>query len=263
MLTDEQKQRRQGKIGASFIPKLMAGDEAAIANEWMRLVDHPGYVEVDLSNEWLPSFGAFIEPFVLNWHERQTGMPLTDRGQWVDHPHIPYLGCTLDAFRVADNTVIDAKAPSRWNSLENVLATYPGQLVVQKSCTNADNAALLVCHGGDEPTEHAVIWEAEYEAEVWRRIQWFWERVETLQAPCKLPGIKAKLIDAVRVVDFTGNNAWADFAATWLATKAAKTKFDEAAKGIKTLIEDDVARAFGHGICATRSKAGAITVKAA
>ena len=63
MLTDEQWAKREGHIGASFVPWLMAGDEKRMVNEWMRLVDHPDYVRPDLSGEWAPSFGSYVEPF--------------------------------------------------------------------------------------------------------------------------------------------------------------------------------------------------------
>ena len=261
MLTDEQWAKRADKIGASFVPALMAGDEKKIAREWMRLVGHPAYEPEDLSGQWGPSFGSYIESFVLDWHEKKTGMPITDRGQWVTHPDIPYVGCTLDGYRCKDNTAIDAKQWSRWSKIEECLETYPGQMVVQKACTRAQRACLLVCHGGDEPVEHELLWAPEYEAEVWHRIAWFWNLVETLQQPCALPGVKPALISAVRVVDMQGSNAWASWAAQWLKYQDGAKTFAAAAKGLKELIEPDVSRAYGHGICASRSKAGSITIK--
>jgi len=260
MLTAEQKALRHGKIGASFIPSLMAGNADAIRREWMRLVEHPDYIEEDLSAEWLPMFGSYIEPFALDWHQRKTGRPLSRRQEWVVHP-CGYIGATIDCFREDDASVIDCKAPGRWNALENVLGYYPGQLVVQKACTGAERAALLIVHGGDEPAEFEIIWDEDYEAAVWDRIGWFWACVENLEPPVAIGEIKAPRINAVRVVDMRGNNSWADFAAIWLENKAAKMCFDGAVKGIKSMLEDDVARAFGHGICASRSKAGSITIK--
>jgi len=264
MLTDEQLAKRVDKIGASFIPALMAGDEKKIAREWMRLVGHPSYQPEDLSDQWGPAFGSYIESFCLDWHEKKTGHPITDRGEWVLYPgpEYPYVGCTLDGYRCHDNTCIDAKQWSRWSKIEECLETYPGQMVVQKACTRAQRAALLVCHGGEEPSEHELRWPEEYEAEVWSRIRWFWNLVETLQQPtASLPGVKAPLINAVRVVDMSGSNAWGNWAAQWLANKGAKVAFDEAVKGLKDLIDADVGRAFGHGLCASRSKAGAISFK--
>ena len=262
MLTEEQKRLREGKLGASFVPYLMAGDEAKIRREWMRLVDHPDYVEEDLSGVWAPSFGAYVEPFALDWHERKTGHALTLRGHWVQHSEYPWLGATLDAWREHDSTVVDCKAPLKWSKLDDVRAFYVGQLVVQRACINAERAALLVVHGGDEPVEFAATWDAEYEAQVWERVHWFWGRVESLQPPCRLPRVQGP-VPAIRTVDMTGNNMWAAYAANWLGNKDAADCFNRAAKTLKELIEPDVQKAFGHGICASRSKAGAISIKAA
>ena len=67
MLTAEQHKARDGKVTASFLPKLMSGDETAILNEWRRLVGDPAYVPLDLDNVWAPSFGSYIEPFMKNY----------------------------------------------------------------------------------------------------------------------------------------------------------------------------------------------------
>lgn len=258
-LTPEQQQRRQGKIGASFVPSLMAGDEAKLLSEWMRLVDHPDYVPEDLSANWPVQFGSFIESFALDWWERKTGYPLSGRGQWMGHPAYPFVGCTLDAFRMHDQTVIDCKAPGAWRKLDDVIAYYPGQLVVQKACMQAERAALLIVHGGAEPAEYAVTWDAEYEAEVWRRIEWFWGRVESLQPPCAIPAVKGA-IPAVRVVDFEGNNAFGNSAVEWLRTKPFAKQFDAAAKELKAMVEEDVALATGYGIQIKRSRSGALSI---
>lgn len=260
-LTPEQQERRQGKVTASFAPKLMAGDEEAIGREWMRLVEHPGWKELDLTTSWGPSFGGYIEPFCLDWHERVTGKPLTDRGVFVQHPEMGHVGATIDAYRCADNTVIDNKFWSRWSSLENCLETYPAQLVVQAACTRAERSALLICHGGEEPAEHQVTWDEDYEAELWRRVAWFWNCVETLQPPCKLPGVKPPVVNAVRVISMEGNNEWAIFAHEWLVCRSQAQRFKTAEKDLKTLVEPDVQRAFGHGIQITRSKAGSLSIK--
>lgn len=259
-LTPEQYARREGKITASFIPYLMQGNSAKILSEWRRIVGDPNFVEEDMSDQWLPSFGSFIEPFALDWHARKTGHELIRRGEWINHPDIPFIGCTLDAHRPFDNWVVDCKAPGRWRKLEDVLDLYPGQLVVQKACAQARGAALLVVHGGEEPVEHEVTWDEAYENEVWSRVNWFWQRIESLQPPCEIPKASAP-VPAVRQVDMSMSNSWCAFAEAWLSTKDAAKANKDAAEGIKELIEADVLRAFGHGIAASRSKTGAITIR--
>jgi hypothetical protein len=259
-LTAEQHARRDGKVGASFAPHLMAGDQNKMVQEWMRLVGHPDYAPEDLSRNWPVQFGSFIEPFALDWHVMKTGKLLTHLGEWVSHPELPHVGATLDAYRPDDATVIDCKAPGAHRRLDDVLAFYPSQLVVQRACMKADAAALLIVHGGAEPTEYTVTWDEDYEREVWARVAWFWNCVETLQPPGPLPKAKDP-VSAARIVDMNGNNEWGFFARQWLVNKQAATDFNAASKTLKSLMEPDVSKAFGHGIQATRARNGAITIK--
>lgn len=258
-LTPEQQARRAGKVTASFIPALMAGNEQAMLREWQRIIEHPDYVEDDLSANWSVQLGIFAEPFILDWHERKTG-PLTRRGEWVPHPEMPFVGATLDAYRASDRTVIDAKAPGGWRKLDDVLAYYTGQSIVQRACTKADKAALLVMHGAAEPVEYVLEWPEQYEVSVWERIHWFWDRCESLQAPCAIPAV-AGAMPAMRVVTMEGNNEWAANAADWLANRDAAARFADAAKTLKAMLEPDVKQAKGHGVMASRARNGAITIK--
>lgn len=260
MLTEEQRLRRYGKIGASFVPALMAGDSQRIGEEWMRLVDHPDYKEPDFSDDWLVQLGSYAEDFTLNWHARKTGQPLVHRGQWMDHPDLAYIGCTLDAYRAVDRMVLDCKWRIGFQPVDEARAYYCGQLVVQKACVKAHKAGLLIVHGGAEPREYEAEWSDDYERQVWERVAWFWGRVETLQAPCEIPGIKAP-VPAIKEYDMAGNNEWGALADNWLTNKGAYECFNRAAKGLKEMVPADAARAFGHGITASRNKAGSLSIK--
>jgi hypothetical protein len=65
----------------------------------------------------------------------------------------------------------------------------------------------------------------------------------------------------VREVNLEGNNRWATNAADWLQHRLAAKKHVEATSALKELVEDDVARAFGHRVEVKRSKAGALTIR--
>jgi hypothetical protein len=65
----------------------------------------------------------------------------------------------------------------------------------------------------------------------------------------------------VREVCLEGNNRWATSAADWLQHRLAARKHAAATASLKELVDDDVARAFGHGLEAKRSKAGALTIR--
>lgn len=274
-LTTEQLRLRDGKVTASFVPSLMAGDEAKILNEWRRLVDDPDYAEEDLTNNWPVQFGSYIEDFALDWHQRKTGRVLTRRREVVTHPRKPHVCCTLDAYRADDFTVIDCKASGAWRKLDDVIALYTPQLIVQKACAEAIRAALLIVHGGAEPVEHAISWELTYEAQVWDRIEWFWDCVQSLTPPVAIaPAAAPMLITQWRQFDLdaleANNEVWPNWAyamqgplATWALTCGKAKENARATKEIKELLPEDVNRLTYSGVVITRVKNGAVSIKEA
>jgi len=260
-LTEKQVAFRENRVTASFAPYLMKGDETKILNEWRRIVGDPNYVPDDLSNNWAVQFGVYIESFAIDWHERKTGQALTERGLSISHPDKPYIGATLDCFRDSDRTVIDCKAPGMWRKVDDVLAQYPAQLVIQRGCMNANKQSLLVVHGGSEPVEHPIETTPEYEAEVWTRMDFFWQCVESLQPPVALPAVAAPIpVAKLRKLDMSGSNSWTEQATHWLANKEAAKTFEAAAKELKALGEQDVGEATGAGIVCKRNAAGSLSI---
>ena len=88
----------------------------------------------------------------------------------------------------------------------------------------------------------------------------FWRCVKTGESP-RVFGAeppKAKL-PVVRIVDMGASNAWAEYAATFARTRAAHVEHESAKIELKALIPEDAKEAFGHGVRAKRSKAGAIS----
>ena len=67
-------------------------------------------------------------------------------------------------------------------------------------------------------------------------------------------------LEAVRVVDMTSSNAWAEFAAVFTRTRQAHLEHEQAKAELKTLMPEDAKEAIGHGIRARRSKAGAVSI---
>ncbi len=259
-LTQAQLQARDGRVTASFLPYLMAGDEGKILAKWQELVGDPAYEAEDLSRVWPVQFGSYIEPFALDWHETATGYPLTRRGEVVPHPARPWFCCTLDAYRASDSTVIDCKAVGPWRKLDDVRSLYLPQMVAQRACVGAKRAALLVVHGGQEPVEEPLDWPEEYEAEVWARVDAFWQCVLTLTPPVAMTPLAAA-IRAERIFDMTGSNEWGDAAATWLADAPAAKRAATAEKALKGLVPADAKQAHGAGVQITRDRAGRLSLK--
>jgi hypothetical protein len=66
-------------------------------------------------------------------------------------------------------------------------------------------------------------------------------------------------LEAVRIVDMTSSNAWAEFSAIFTRTRQAHLEHEQAKAELKTLMPEDAKEAIGHGIKATRSKSGAVS----
>jgi hypothetical protein len=66
-------------------------------------------------------------------------------------------------------------------------------------------------------------------------------------------------IEAVRIVDMSASNSWAEFAATFRRTRPAYQEHEAAKADLKKLVPEDAREAVGHGLRAKRSKSGAIS----
>jgi hypothetical protein len=63
----------------------------------------------------------------------------------------------------------------------------------------------------------------------------------------------------VRSVDMASSNTWAEFAALFCSTRSAFLDHERAKTELKGLMPEDAKEAFGHGVRAKRSKAGAVS----
>jgi len=66
-------------------------------------------------------------------------------------------------------------------------------------------------------------------------------------------------IEAIRIVDMSSSNSWAEFAALFRNTRGAFLDHERAKAELKTLMPEDAREAFGHGVRAKRSKSGAVS----
>ena len=89
----------------------------------------------------------------------------------------------------------------------------------------------------------------------------FWRCVESGE-PHRLFGVEPprRRIEAVRIVDMSSSNSWAEFAAVFRSTRSAFLEHEKAKVELKGLMPEDAKEAFGHGIRAKRSKAGAVSL---
>src|SRR5205814_1370895 len=88
----------------------------------------------------------------------------------------------------------------------------------------------------------------------------FWRCVETGEPP-RLFGIEPPRpkLEAIRIVDMSSSNSWAEFAGIFCETRAAYHEHDGAKAELKKLMPEDAKEAVCHGVRARRSKSGAIS----
>jgi hypothetical protein len=88
----------------------------------------------------------------------------------------------------------------------------------------------------------------------------FWRCVESGEPP-RVFGVEPPRprIEAVRLVEMSTSNAWAEFASVFRRTREAYLEHEKAKAELKSLMPEDVKEAIGHGIRAKRSKSGAVS----
>ena len=123
-------------------------------------------------------------------------------------------------------------------------------------------AVLSIITGGGKWVEMTIPADPLYQHLLLTAEKKFWRCVESGEPP-QLFGIEPPRpkIEAVRVVDMTASNAWAEFAALFRRTKQAALEHEQSKGELKALVPEDAREAIGHGVRARRSKSGAITLE--
>jgi hypothetical protein len=66
-------------------------------------------------------------------------------------------------------------------------------------------------------------------------------------------------IEAIRIVDMSSSNSWAELAALFRSTREAFLDHERAKSDLKALMPEDAREAIGHGVRGKRSKSGAVS----
>lgn len=257
-LTAEQIAARKAYIGASDANILMSGDIEAIDRLWA--VKRGEAEPEDLSDVLQVQLGAFTEVFNRHWFTKVTGRAVDNVGVEMASLDHEWMAVTLDGLTDGGETVFEAKHISAFAKPDEVLAKYLPQLTHAMLVVGVRRAVLSVLFGNHKHETFEVALDDAYAEQLVAVEQAFWACVRTGTRPNAVE-VKAP-VPAVRKADMTGSNAWAAAAADWAANKAAAKAFDDAAKSLRALVEEDVAEAFGHGVVAKRTKAGSLVLSA-
>ena len=237
----------------------MGQDEAALLRLWR---EKRGELEpLDLSGNLIVQLGVATEPLNRHWFERNTGQTLTDVQRRVRHPVIRWVAATLDGVVAETGAVFEAKFMLPWSFSEEAAAEkYMAQLQHNMWVTNVKVAVLSVITGGGKWVEITIPADSLYQHLLLTAEKKFWRCVETGEPP-RLFGVEPPRarIEAVRVVDMSASNSWAEFAGIFLRTREAHGEHERAKTELKALLPEDAKEGIGHGIRARRSKNGAVS----
>lgn len=250
---------RREFIGGSDANVIFSGDAQRLTDLWL---EKRGEKEpADLSSLLPVVLGCWTEPFNRQWFEILTGRRVSHTGEVKVCGVHEWRRATLDGIVEASGAVWEAKHTSAFARPEEVLERYMPQLQHNMAVTGYQQAALSVIFGNHrfEVFEIAADWL--YQIELLEAELRFWTCVLTGEPPVAVQPPPPPRLIGTREVCFEGNNAWASAAFDWLEHRHAAKLHASACASIKSLVEEDVSRAFGHGIEAKRSKSGAISVR--
>lgn len=260
MLSPDQLRQRDGKLTASRVACLMTGDAEKILNLWRDLVGDPAYVDEDLSSIWAVQLGSHTEVLNLDWYEKRTGKSLSRRGDVVVHELFDWAAATLDGWDEAIGAPVECKHVGGFEKMPAILERYSPQAHWQMIVTGANQCVFSIIEGAREPIIEIVDLDDAYAAELLERAKQFMECVRSLTPPITFAPVAAP-VKAEKTYDMNGNNAWASDAITWATTRQSAKDNAAADKALKSLIPADAIKCFGHGITASRSKSGAISIR--
>ncbi len=157
--------------------------------------------------------------------------------------------------------MFEAKFMLPWAfSEEGAAAKHMAQLQHNMWVTASKTAVLSIITGGGKWVEMTIPADPLYQHLLLTAEKKFWRCVETGEPP-HLFGVEPPRprVEAVRVVDKSTSNAWAEFAGIYCRTRAAVAEHEGAKSELKKLMPEDAKEASGHGIRAKRSKSGAVS----
>jgi predicted phage-related endonuclease len=237
----------------------MGSDEAALLRLWR---EKRGEVEpADFSANLVVQLGVVTEPLNRRWYERNTGRVVKDVQRRVRHPVNRWMAATLDGMVEGLDAVFEAKFMLPWSFSEEAAADkHMAQLQHNMWVTNAKSAALSIITGGGKWVEMTIAADSLYQHLLITAERRFWRCVETGERPY-LFGVDPTraAIEAVRIVDMSQSNSWAQMAGLFRSTRPAFIEHERAKGELKKLMPDEAKEAFGHGVRAKRSKSGAIS----
>jgi predicted phage-related endonuclease len=253
------KVERRCFIGGSDARVIMGDDEAALVRLWR---EKRGELEPeDLSDDLIVQLGAVTEDLNRRWYERNSGQAIKDVQRKIQHPINKWMAATLDGLVDPGGAVFEAKFMLPWTFSEEAAAEkHMAQLQHNMWVSNARSGVLSIITGGGKWVELTIHADPLYQHLLLTAEKKFWRCVQSGEEP-RLFGIEPPRprLEAVRIVDMSASNSWAEFAAVFRRTRPAFVEHESAKADLKKLVPEDAKEAIGHGLKAKRSKSGAVS----
>jgi predicted phage-related endonuclease len=246
-------------IGGSDARIIMGNDEAALIRLWR---EKRGEADpADLSGNLIVQLGTATEELNRAWYERNTGRSVRDIQRFVKHSAIPWMAATLDGIVEGAEAVFEAKFMLPWSFSEEAAAEkYMAQVQHNMWVTHLRTSVLSIITGGGKWVEITIPTDPLYLTVLVSAEKKFWRCVQSGETPHLINAEPPRpRIEAIRIVDMSSSNSWAEFAALFRSTRSAFLEHERAKSELKALIPEDAREAIGHGVRAKRSKSGAVS----
>jgi predicted phage-related endonuclease len=250
---------RRSFLGGSDARIVMGDNETALVRLWH---EKRGEVEPeDLSGSLIVQLGTVTESLNRRWYERNTGQIVSEVQRRVFHPVKRWMAATIDGKVEGLGAVFEAKFMLPWTFSEEAAAEkHMAQLQHNMWVTASRTAVLSIITGGGKWVEMTIPADPMYQHLLLIAEKKFWQCVQSGEQP-RLFGVEPPRprLDAVRVVDMSASNSWAELSAVFRRTRPAYQEHESAKADLKKLVPEDAKEAVGHGIRAKRSKSGAVS----
>jgi predicted phage-related endonuclease len=246
-------------VGGSDARIIMGSDEAALIRLWR---EKRGEAEPeDLSGNLIVQLGTATEELNRTWYERNTGRTVRDVQRRIKHSAIPWMVATLDGIVDGTGAVFEAKFMLPWSFSEEAAAEkYMAQVQHNVWVTHCRMAVLSIITGGGKWVEITIPTDPLYLSVLVSAEKKFWRCVQSGEPPHLINAEPPRpRIEAIRIVDMSSSNSWAEFAALFRNTRGAFLDHERAKSELKGLMPEDAKEAIGHGVRAKRSKSGAVS----
>ena len=250
---------RRSFIGGSDARIIMGADEAALIRLGREKRGEVG--PEDLSGNLIVQLGKVTEDLNRNWYERNTGRTVGDVQRLVKHSAIPWMAATLDGIVEGTGAIFEAKFMLPWSFSEEAAAQkYMAQAQHNMWVTHLRSAVLSIITGGGKWVEITIPMDPLYLSVLVSAEKKFWRCVQSGVPPHLINAEPPRpRIEAIRIVDMSSSNSWAEFAVLFRDTRSAFLDHERAKSELKNLIPEDAKEAIGHGVRAKRSRSGAVT----